>query len=81
MTPDDRRYSTEHEWAKVDGGEVTVWVTKSEMGQGVHTALPVLVAEELDADFSRIRIEQAIANPNYGGQLTGVSRGARTAPR
>jgi isoquinoline 1-oxidoreductase beta subunit len=60
-----------------ENGEVTVWVTKSEMGQGVHTALPVLVAEELDADLARVRIEQAIANPNYGGQLTGASSSVR----
>src|SRR5690606_39350802 len=38
---------------------VTVWLTKAEMGQGVLTALPMLVAEELDADFSKIRVEQA----------------------
>lgn len=58
-------------------GETTVWLTKSEMGQGVHTALPMMLAEELDADWSSIRIEQAIANPNYGGQVTGGSTSVR----
>jgi isoquinoline 1-oxidoreductase subunit beta len=60
-----------------DDGQVTVWVTKSEMGQGVQTALPMLVAEELDADWSKIRIEQAVGNLNYGGQLTGSSSSVR----
>src|SRR5919109_198715 len=38
---------------------VTVIVNHSEMGQGVYTALPMLVAEELDADWSKIRVEPA----------------------
>ncbi|MCG8416714.1 MAG: xanthine dehydrogenase family protein molybdopterin-binding subunit [Proteobacteria bacterium] len=59
----------------IDGdGSVTVWVTRSEMGQGVSTALPMLVAEELDADWATIRIEQALANPAYGDQATVASR-------
>lgn len=37
---------------------VTILVPKSEMGQGVLTALPMLICEELGADFSRIRVEQ-----------------------
>jgi isoquinoline 1-oxidoreductase beta subunit len=46
-------------------GAVTVLVNKSEMGQGVHTALAMLVAEELDCDWSRIRIEPAPVAPEY----------------
>ncbi len=57
---------------------VTVVVGLSEMGQGVHTAIPMLVAEELDADWSRVRVEQApadaaFANPIFHTQATGGS--------
>jgi isoquinoline 1-oxidoreductase beta subunit len=59
-------------------GSVTVIVGLSEMGQGVHTAIPQLVAEELDADWSRVRVEQApadeaFANPVFHTQATGGS--------
>jgi isoquinoline 1-oxidoreductase beta subunit len=59
-------------------GDVTVWLTKSEMGQGVSTALPMLIAEELEADFARVRIEHAIANANYGNQRTVGSGSVRS---
>jgi isoquinoline 1-oxidoreductase beta subunit len=57
---------------------VTVIVNKSEMGQGVYTALPMIVAEELDADWSRIRVTAAPVAPEYyhvffGIQMTGAS--------
>jgi isoquinoline 1-oxidoreductase beta subunit len=57
---------------------VTVIVNHSEMGQGVYTALPMLVAEELDADWSKVRVESAPADPAYnhtafGMQMTGGS--------
>ncbi|MDC6166668.1 xanthine dehydrogenase family protein molybdopterin-binding subunit [Paucibacter sp. XJ19-41] len=57
---------------------VTVIVGHTEMGQGVATAIPMLVAEELDADWSRVRWEQsptdpAYANPLLHQQLTGGS--------
>ena len=57
---------------------VTVMVGLSEMGQGVHTAIPQIVAEELDADWSRVRVQQApadeaYANPIFHTQATGGS--------
>ncbi len=57
---------------------VTVLLPHSEMGQGIWTALPMLIAEELDADWSRIRVEHAPAAPAYahtafGMQMTGGS--------
>jgi isoquinoline 1-oxidoreductase beta subunit len=57
---------------------VTVIVNHSEMGQGVYTSLPMLVAEELDADWSTIRVMAAPVDPAYnhtafGTQMTGGS--------
>jgi isoquinoline 1-oxidoreductase beta subunit len=57
---------------------VTVLLAHSEMGQGIWTALPMLIAEELDADWSRIKVEHAPAAPVYahtafGIQMTGGS--------
>jgi isoquinoline 1-oxidoreductase beta subunit len=57
---------------------ITVLVGKSEMGQGVFTSLPMLVAEELDCDWSRVKVEAAPAGPEYydpgmGEQTTGGS--------
>lgn len=47
-------------WVKINtDGVVTVAIPRSEMGQGVYTSLAMLVAEDLDADFSAIRVEQA----------------------
>jgi isoquinoline 1-oxidoreductase beta subunit len=54
-------------------GFVTIKVPRSEMGQGVRTALPMIVAEELEADWSTIRVEQAHADRKYGDQQTGGS--------
>ncbi len=61
---------------------VTVLCGLSEMGQGVHTAIPMLIAEELDADWSKIRVEQAptdaaFKNPLFGMQATGGSSAVR----
>src|SRR5438445_10565248 len=57
---------------------ITVIVNHSEMGQGVYTALPMLLAEELDADWSKVGFESAPVDPKYnhpafGMQLTGGS--------
>jgi isoquinoline 1-oxidoreductase beta subunit len=57
---------------------ITIVVNKSEMGQGVYTSLPMLVAEELEADWSRIRVESAPVaavynHTGFGMQLTGGS--------
>lgn len=57
---------------------VTVLVNKLEFGQGVFTSLPMLVAEELDCDWARVRAEhapaaQVYAHPGFGIQMTGGS--------
>jgi isoquinoline 1-oxidoreductase subunit beta len=54
-------------------GAVTVWLTKSEMGQGVRSTVPTIVAEELEVAVETIRVEQASADPKYGEQSTGGS--------
>jgi isoquinoline 1-oxidoreductase beta subunit len=54
-------------WIKVlPDGSVVLAMARSEMGQGVHTALTMLAAEELDLPMSRIRLEQAGADAIYG---------------
>ncbi len=54
-------------WIKIAAdGAVVLAMPRSEMGQGVHTALPMLVAEELDVPLSAVRIEQAGADTIYG---------------
>ena len=58
--------------------QVTVIVNHSEMGQGVFTSLPMLLAEELDADWSKVGFESAPVDPKYnhpafGMQVTGGS--------
>ncbi len=58
-------------------GQVTIWISRQEMGQGVRTALPMIVAEELDADWSAIRIIQAPLGEQYGAQRTGGSLSIR----
>jgi len=59
-------------------GQITIAVPKSEMGQGVLTSLAMLVAEELEVDWSAIRSEHALADESrYGRWSTGGSRSVR----
>ena len=59
-------------------GDVTIWVARSDMGQGVRTALPMIVADELDADWNRVRVVQADAHPDkYGRMMTVGSTSVR----
>ena len=63
---------------KIDSnGVVTVIFHRSEMGQGIKTALPMLVAEELEVDWQKIIIEQSDADKKYGSQSTGGSTSIR----
>src|SRR5580698_10502844 len=58
--------------------KVTIVVARSEMGQGVRTALPMILAEELEADWKQIEIEQAGASTLFGDQTTGGSASIRS---
>ena len=66
-------------WLRIGPDDsITILVDRSEMGQGVYTALPTLLAEELELDPSRVRIVAAAVGPAYvnaqnGGQITGTS--------
>ncbi len=66
-------------WLRITpDGRITVWVDEAEMGQGVHTALPMLVAEELEVDLRMVQVEQApVDNAVYGWQYTGGSTSIR----
>lgn len=73
-------------WIRIDlEGTVTVIVDRSEMGQGVSTALPMLVAEELEVDPATVRFAFApadkarYANPELGVQATGGSTSVKAA--
>ena len=57
---------------------ITIVVARSEMGQGVRTSLPMILAEELEADWKQIQIEQAGASTLFGDQTTGGSASVRT---
>jgi isoquinoline 1-oxidoreductase beta subunit len=70
-------------WVRIAAdGMITAVVASSEMGQGVMTAIPMLLAEELDADWQTIQAEfapagEAYTNPIIGQQLTGGSTAVR----
>jgi isoquinoline 1-oxidoreductase subunit beta len=58
-------------WVRLDADNtVTIQVAKSELGQGVLTSLAMLLAEELDADWTKVQVEQALADRQFGDQKT-----------
>ncbi|MFZ2075385.1 MAG: molybdopterin cofactor-binding domain-containing protein [Xanthobacteraceae bacterium] len=65
-------------------GQTTLVMPQVEMGQGVYTAIPMILAEEFDADFSKVTLEHAppddklYGNPIFGIQVTGNSNSIRS---
>ena len=55
-------------------GLVTIVASRSEMGTGIKTDLPLVLADELEADWSRVKVVQAQGDPKYGDQNTDGSR-------
>lgn len=59
-------------------GDIRLWVARSEMGQGVRTSMAMILAEELDADWSRVKVVQADLDSKYGDMTTCCSLSVST---
>lgn len=58
---------------------VTIWAHRCEMGQGVKTSLPMVVADEMGADWDKVRVMQAPGHPDFGNQTTAGSLSVQTS--
>ncbi|SNR63414.1 isoquinoline 1-oxidoreductase, beta subunit [Lutibacter agarilyticus] len=58
-------------------GSLILVASRSEMGNGVRTSLPSIIADEMEADWSRVSIKQATGDKKYGDQNTDGSRSIR----
>ncbi|MCM2285664.1 MAG: xanthine dehydrogenase family protein molybdopterin-binding subunit [Desulfobacula sp.] len=61
---------------------ITVWVGQTNLGQGTHTGIPMIIADELDAAWERVAVKTALAaepfkDPQWGAQVTGGSTSIR----
>lgn len=60
-----------------NAGDVFVVCSRSEMGQGIRTGMPPVIADEMEADWDRVHVVQADGDPKYGDQNTDGSRSVR----
>jgi isoquinoline 1-oxidoreductase beta subunit len=60
-----------------ENGDTIIYCGRCEMGQGISTALPSAVADEMEADWQRVTVKQGDANEKYGPQATGGSASIR----
>ena len=76
--PQDEKSSGVTVWVNIsEDNQVTIIVAKAEMGQGVSTALPMIVAEELEADWEKIKVElRGEIGPYFIGGLMGITGGS-----
>ncbi|HEX5169743.1 MAG TPA: molybdopterin cofactor-binding domain-containing protein [Cyclobacteriaceae bacterium] len=58
-------------------GDVTLIAHRSEMGTGIRTSLPLIMADEMEADWNRVKVVQAVADEKYGDQNTDGSFSVR----
>lgn len=58
-------------------GKITITVPQSEMGQGVNTSIPMLIAEEMEVRWDDLDVQTAPVDPVYGEQITGGSSSIR----
>jgi isoquinoline 1-oxidoreductase beta subunit len=66
-------------WVRIDAaGRVVLTVGKSEMGQGVRTSLPMILAEQLEVDVDAVALEQAVPGPDFPNLGTAGSRSIRS---
>ena len=79
VAPDEALFNA---WLKIStSGRVTVVVPQCEMGQGVATLLPQIVADELGADWRSVAVEPAPISPLYANTLVVDDQGALITPR
>tara|TARA_R110001592_G_scaffold49864_4_gene154880 strand:+ start:2888 stop:5065 length:2178 start_codon:yes stop_codon:yes gene_type:complete len=60
-----------------ENGDTIIYCGRCEMGQGISTALPSAVADEMEADWQRVTVKQGDADEKYGPQATGGSASIR----
>ena len=69
---------TPHVYVRVgEDGTITIVCHRSEMGQGIRTTMPMIIADEMEADWARCRVEQADGDEKYGSQNTDGSTSIR----
>jgi isoquinoline 1-oxidoreductase subunit beta len=67
-----------HAYVRIaDDGTVTITCHRSEMGQGIRTTMSMIIADEMEADWARCRVEQADGDTRYGSQNTDGSTSVR----